>query len=77
MCLDPITRTRDIQRRTTCAYVAEAQICLLHAMRALGIPVPHVGAGPFWALRDGNVFLQPFDKHLEPHLGKQLGAGKP
>jgi hypothetical protein len=46
-------------------------------MRALGIPVPHVGAGPFWALRDGNVFLQPFDKHLEPHLGKQLGAGKP
>ena len=37
---------------------------MLVALRALGIPVPHMGPGPFWALRDGNRMLEKFDKAL-------------
>ena len=44
--------------------VAEAHVCLLHTLRALGVAVRHAGAGPFWALRDGNRFLREFDMHL-------------
>ena len=62
-------------RSTSDDRLAQAQVCLLHALRALGFPVPHVGPGPFWALKDGNVFLRPFNKHLRPHLDQQLESG--
>ena len=39
-------------------------MCLLHALRALGVQVPHAGPGPFWAVRDGNRFLRDFNMHL-------------
>ena len=33
--------------------------CLIDSLRALGIRVPYVRNGPFWALRDGGEFLRP------------------
>lgn len=35
-------------------------VCLIDALRSLGVRVPYVIDGPFWALRDGNVMLQQF-----------------
>ena len=51
-------------------------MCLLHSLRALGFDVPHVGPGPFWALKDGNSFLYPFGVHLESRLEPPLEAGQ-
>ena len=35
------------------------EVCLIDAMRALGVKVSYPGDGPFWALKDGNHFLAP------------------
>ena len=39
-------------------------VCLVDAIRALGVHVQHTRAGPFWALKDGNAFLEPFKLKL-------------
>ena len=39
--------------------------CLIDAFRICGVPVPYTSSGPFWALRDGNRFLQEFGMFLE------------
>ena len=36
----------------------------MDSLRALGFKVPYLGNGPFWAMRDGNAMLKPFQ-----HLG--------
>jgi len=41
-----------------------SDVCLVTALRNLGVLVPYVTNGPFRALRDGNRFLEPFGKHL-------------
>ena len=35
-------------------------VCLVDALRALGFKVPYARSGPFWAVEDGNAFLQPW-----------------
>ena len=35
-------------------------VCLVDALRAHGFKVPYTGDGPFWAIADGNRFLQPW-----------------
>ena len=56
-------RSADV-RRTRRATRDNA--CLIRALRALGVPVPLVAPGPFWALADGNAMLAPFHRHLAP-----------
>ena len=34
-------------------------VCLVDSIRALGIKVPYVSDGPFWAIADGNDMLRP------------------
>jgi hypothetical protein len=41
-------------------------VCLVTALRSLGVPVPYTGSGPFRALRDGNNMLSPFGFKLIP-----------
>ena len=40
-------------------------VCLIYALRALGFKVPFTVNGPFWALAQGNAFLQPHGKKLQ------------
>ena len=35
-------------------------VCLIDALRSLGVPVQYASNGPFWALGDGNRMLEPF-----------------
>ena len=35
-------------------------VCLVDAIRSLGVKVPYQKHGPMWALSDGNVLLEPF-----------------
>jgi hypothetical protein len=44
-------------------------------LRALGVEVPHVGPGPFWAIRDGNRFLKDFHMHLKHVSNSVLTRG--
>ena len=37
-----------------------SQVCLVDAIRSLGVKAPYVRNGPFWALADGNCLLEPF-----------------
>ena len=37
-----------------------SHVCLVDAMRSLGVKVPYLKNGPFWALADGNPLLEPF-----------------
>ena len=50
--------------------------CLIHALRALGVGVQSHGPGPFWALLDGNAFLEPFAKELVPVDTANCGRGR-
>ena len=36
-----------------------AEVCLIDALRSLGVPLQCTDSGPFWALRDGNRMLMP------------------
>ena len=42
-------------------------VCLVDAIRSLGVKVPYLKDGPLWALADGNELLEPFEC-----LGKNL-----
>ena len=42
--------------------VRKTNVCLVDALRSLGVPVPYVCDGPFWALRDGNRMLSGFGR---------------
>ena len=44
----------------TRAVDKKKNVCLINALRSLGVPVPYAADGPFWALRDGNRMLEPF-----------------
>ena len=44
---------------------ADANLCLVHALHSLGVPVSATSAGPHWALGDGNTMLRPFAKRLQ------------
>lgn len=35
-------------------------VCLVDALRAFRYKVPYLGHGPFWAIKDGSKFLEPF-----------------
>ena len=35
-------------------------MCLIDAIRSLGVPMDYLSDGPFWALADGNPLLDPF-----------------
>ena len=39
-------------------------VCLVTALRSFGVSVPYTSNGPFRALADGNVFLEPFRMQL-------------
>ena len=39
-------------------------MCLIDALRRLGVKVGYKSHGPFWAKKDGNKFLQPHGKNL-------------
>ena len=41
-------------------YEKKKQTCLIDSLRSLGVPVPYLEHGPFWALADGNSMLAPF-----------------
>ena len=41
-------------------------VCLVEALRSLGVPVPLTRSGPLWAMVDGNPLLAPFGKLLKP-----------
>ena len=43
----------------TQAPVRMSHVCLVDALRSLGVNVPYTEHGPLWALRDGNRLLQP------------------
>ncbi len=45
---------------------AFTNICLVHALRGLGFPIVATRDGPFYAMGDGNVFLQPHGFRLTP-----------
>ena len=51
-------------------------MCLLRALRELGVPVRPTGAGPSWALRDGNRFLREFTMHLRHFPGVPTEEGR-
>ena len=52
-------------------------VCLVSALRELGVAVPYTRSGPFRALADGNSMLRPFNYHLEAMpAGKPLPQGK-
>lgn len=42
--------------------VQKTNVCSVDALRSLGVPVPYVCDGPFWALRDGNRMLSGFGR---------------
>jgi hypothetical protein len=50
---------------------ADANLCLVGALRSLGVPVSSSTAGPLWALGDGNAMLQPFAKRLQ-HVARSM-----
>ena len=54
----------------------QVDTCLIHAIRALGVEVPGRGHGPFWALQDGNSFLESFNKELVPADWRECGIGR-
>lgn len=54
----------------------QVDTCLIHSIRALGIQAPGRGPGPFWALQDGNSFLEPYGKELVPADWRQCGIGR-
>ncbi|CAJ1371508.1 unnamed protein product, partial [Effrenium voratum] len=37
----------------------KVEVCLIDALRSLGVPLQYTDNGPFWALRDGNRMLLP------------------
>lgn len=37
-----------------------ADVCLVDSLRAHRYKVPYSSNGPFWALKDGNYFLRPW-----------------
>jgi hypothetical protein len=39
-------------------------VCLVDSLRTLGFHVPYERSGPFFALADGNTFLEPFGRKL-------------
>jgi hypothetical protein len=54
---------------------AGANMCLIHSLRSLGVPVVAAIAGPHWALGDGNTMLQPFAKRLQHVTNSTLHCG--
>ena len=40
-------------------------MCLVDTLRVLGVKVPYISDGKFWALTDGNIMLEPFDRKLD------------
>lgn len=47
-------------------HARNMNVCLVDALRSLGVRIPYVCDGPFWALRDGNRMLSGFG-----HLGSK------
>ena len=57
-------RKRAVPRTRRCEEPMKFQnVCLIDALRSLGVKVPYIGHGPFWALADGNKMLHPFQSH--------------
>ena len=50
----------------TLPWTPDRKDSLLHSLRFLGMPVELGQQGPFWAARDGNVFLAAFGFVLSP-----------
>ena len=46
-------------KRCAAEPVRRRNVCLVDALRALGVHVPYVSDGPFKALSDGNEWLRP------------------
>ena len=42
------------------SFRACTDACLVDSLRALGYKVAYTSSGPFWAIKDGNRFLQPW-----------------
>lgn len=53
-----------------------ADTCLVVALQMLGVPVVAPSDGPFWALRDGNRMLAPFNMQLSFLATRPLPAGR-
>ena len=49
---------RTPESKQTCTKFS--QVCLVDAIRSLGVKAPYIKNGPFWALADGNSLLEPF-----------------
>jgi hypothetical protein len=56
--------------------VAKQNVCLVNALRSLGLPVPLSGPGPFRALTDGNAMLRPLGLGLRHADVRVAGRGR-
>jgi hypothetical protein len=54
---------------------ADSNMCLIHALHSLGVPVVAATAGPHWALGDGNTMLKPFAKRLQHVANSTVHCG--
>ncbi len=50
-------------------------VCLILSLRALGVPLPILGPGPFRAMHHGNPMLAPFGKKLVPVIATGVQSG--
>ena len=67
-CLDRAAGVGGGEHDSDCPLAANKlkHICLVTTLWVLGIPVHATADGPYWALRDGNEVLRPFEHLLMP-----------
>ena len=58
----PKEKSKTFKWKESCVHTdhRKKDVCLVDALRSLGVRVPYVRDGPFWAQADGNAMLREF-----------------
>ena len=73
VCYDLLASRKGPLGNDTSGY---SDVCLIDALRRLGVPVEASRSGPLWALMDGNSILRPFGLQLTYADARPLQHGR-